>query len=183
MKNLFSVLAILIAVGSLSAADRLNLLVITVDDLSAASIGAFGCQRRSAGSRQAILSDHEHPGPAYAALRRGSRRRDDSRYTQPLARLHAGGSADPRLSLRRARRAQGALALLLVGAAGRRFRRRDTGSTKSIRTGGPDGRDVPFRSRHAAAVRQDPALPSQHAHAVDCSLARRHEARRRGRPA
>ena len=37
--------------------------------------------------------------------------------------------------------------------------------------------DVPFRPRHAAAVRQDAALPPQHAHAADRPLAGRHQGR------
>src|SRR5262245_47086123 len=44
MKILLSAFAILALTVSLSAADRFNLLIITVDDLSADSIGAFGCK-------------------------------------------------------------------------------------------------------------------------------------------
>jgi len=44
MKKFTFLFVVLMIVGSLSAADRLNLLVITVDDLSADSIGAFGCK-------------------------------------------------------------------------------------------------------------------------------------------
>ena len=44
MKILLPALILLSLAASLPAAERLNLLVITVDDLSADSIGAFGCK-------------------------------------------------------------------------------------------------------------------------------------------
>lgn len=48
MNRLFPIVLIALPLGSFSpwarAADKLNLLVITVDDMSADSIGAFGCK-------------------------------------------------------------------------------------------------------------------------------------------
>lgn len=44
MKRLLAVLAPLLVAQSLLAAGKLNLLIITVDDMSADSIGAFGCK-------------------------------------------------------------------------------------------------------------------------------------------
>jgi N-sulfoglucosamine sulfohydrolase len=44
MKPLLSIIVAIALAASLPAADRLNLLIITVDDMSADSIGAFGCK-------------------------------------------------------------------------------------------------------------------------------------------
>ena len=44
LRNVLALLGRLLVTGSLPAAERLNVLIITVDDMSADSVGAFGCK-------------------------------------------------------------------------------------------------------------------------------------------